>query len=66
MPADLLSSCDLPGAAAVVVLVDGVLRSEISRGLGQLPGGAYLGPLAGAPQEAAAQLVRARERGYIL
>ncbi len=58
VPLELLQRTDLPDAAAVAVVVDGVLRPELSRGLGALPGGAYVGPLEGAPPAVAEKLVR--------
>ncbi|KAG2445647.1 hypothetical protein HXX76_000257 [Chlamydomonas incerta] len=49
VPAELLAAHELPGAAARLVVVDGVLRPELSTGLSGLPAGTYVGPLAGAP-----------------
>ncbi|EFJ51036.1 iron-sulfur cluster assembly protein [Volvox carteri f. nagariensis] len=45
---ELLQRTDLPDAAVVAVVVDGVLRSELCRGLADLPKGVYVGPLEGA------------------
>ncbi|GIL47358.1 hypothetical protein Vafri_4195 [Volvox africanus] len=49
VPSEVLERTDLPDAAVVAVIVDGVLRHELSRGLVGLPKGVYVGPLDGAP-----------------
>lgn len=56
VPASTIDALVLPESAATAVLVDGQLRPELCRGLDQLPGGAYVGPLAGAPAAAAEKL----------
>ncbi|GLC59202.1 hypothetical protein PLESTB_001461400 [Pleodorina starrii] len=57
VPSDLLAATDLPDAAVVAVVVDGVLRPELSRGLTEgLPKGVYVGPLEGAPAAAVEKL----------
>ncbi|KXZ47412.1 hypothetical protein GPECTOR_35g850 [Gonium pectorale] len=56
VPASLLARHTLPGAAVVAVVVDGALRPELSSGLGPQAGGAYVGPLEGAPAALQAKL----------
>lgn len=59
VPSELLAAHELPGAAARLVVVDGVLRPELSSGLSGLPAGTYVGPLAGAPEAVKQKLVSA-------
>lgn len=64
VPASTIDALVLPESAATAVLVDGQLRPELCRGLDQLPGGAYVGPLAGAPAAAAEKLVSEAGRAH--